>query len=210
MAKFTCPACGGEFQLKSKFSVFGICTYCKSTIVRHDVNLETMGKMADLPQDMSPLQIGTRGQIERATFEIVGRLKMAWEDGAWNEWYVLFDNGKDGWLAEAQGFYMISYALSTFDKLPPVDKVSVNLKISINKDSTFVVDDIKQATCVGSEGELPFPAPIGRRSTSIDLSGPGDQFACIEYADDGVRIYVGHYAEFNQLALSSLRQIDGW
>ena len=205
MLKLGCPACGAEIQFKSRVSVFGVCRYCNSMIVRHDMNLETLGKMAELPQDMSLLQIGTRGRYENVSFELVGRLKIGWADGNWNEWYTLFDNGKDGWMAEAQGFYMISFQVIDTKNVPDLNKISPGLSVSLIKNQIFQIDDIKQATCLGSEGELPMKGPKGRKCTSVDLSGPENQFACIDYSDEGVRLYVGRYAELENLSLTSLR-----
>jgi len=90
--KLPCPACGAELQFKSRISVFEVCSYCSSMVIRHDMNLETLGKMAELPPDMTPLQIGTRGRYDSQGFELLGRLKIGWQDGTWNEWYALFDD----------------------------------------------------------------------------------------------------------------------
>lgn len=179
-------------------------------LVRHDVDLESLGKMAELPEDMSPLQVGTRGSFESKGFELIGRLKMAWQDGSWNEWYALFDDGREGWLAEAQGFWMMSFPEADTSHVPAEEKLRPGQYLPFGRMS-FVVDDIKQATCVGSEGELPFRAPKGRTSTSVDLSAPPVRYACIEYSqEDGVRLYQGTYIEFDDLHLSNLRVIDGW
>jgi hypothetical protein len=63
---------------------------------------------------------------------------------------------------------------------------------------------------MGSEGELPLKAPKGRKSLSVDLSGPDDQFACIDYSDDGTRLYVGKYVDIEKLSLTALKEIHGW
>lgn len=204
-----CPACGAEVDFKSSVTVFAVCPYCHSMLVRHDVDLEALGKMADLPPDMSPLQVGTRGRFQGNGFELLGRLKMAWTDGSWNEWYALFEDGREGWLAEAQGFYMVSYPQDDTSFVPSVDTVKPGRMIPIGR-TPFLVDDVKQATCVGSEGELPFPAPKGRTSTSIDLSAPDAGYACFEYSEEGVRLYLGRYAEFEDLQFTNLRSLDGW
>jgi hypothetical protein len=210
MLKLSCPACAAEIQFKSNASIFGVCSYCSSTILRQDVNLETLGKMAELPADMSPLQIGTMGHYENTQFELVGRLKIGWVDGTWNEWYALFQNGKAGWLAEAQGLYMVSFQSEKSANIPKSQDISVGQEFALIKNDIFHVDDIKQATCLGSEGELPMKGPKGRKNISVDLSGPGNQFACIDYSDDGVRLYLGKYVDFEMLRFSALREIDGW
>lgn len=208
--KLGCPACGAEVDFKSRSAVFAVCSYCNSTLVRHDVDLEAIGKMAELPPDMSPFQVGTRGRFEGKGFELVGRLKIAWEDGTWNEWYALFDDGREGWLAEAQGFFMMSFSKPVPRNLPAGDSLAPGQPVLVDPRQPFKVDDIKQAVCVGSEGELPFPAPKGRESLSVDLSGSGETFATIEYSADGVRLYTGTYIDFDDLELSNLRELDGW
>ena len=210
MLKLSCPACGAEIEFKARVSVFGVCSFCHSMVVRHDMNLENIGKMADLPPDMSPLQLGTRGRFGNSNFELVGRLKLGWEQGHWTEWYALFDNGKEGWLAEAQGFYMVSFSIDDPSALPDLKTITVGRSFPLAKGKLFEVEDIKQATCIGSEGELPMKGPKGRKSTSVDLAGPDNEFACLDYSEEGVRLFVGRYAEFEDLKFTMLREVDGW
>jgi len=111
MKKYSCPSCGAEMVFHSGLSVYAVCPYCRSTVVRHDVDLEAIGTMATLPDDMSPLQIGTDGFYQGTRFSLVGRMKIGWKDGSWNEWFMLADDGRKGWLAEAQGFYAVSFEI---------------------------------------------------------------------------------------------------
>jgi hypothetical protein len=74
MLKLPCPACGAELAFASRTSVFAVCAYCRSTVVRRDVNLETLGKMAELAPDLSPLQLGVRGKFEGKGYKVSGGL----------------------------------------------------------------------------------------------------------------------------------------
>lgn len=208
--KLSCPSCGADVEFKSRSSVFGVCPFCASTLVRHDVNLETLGKMADLPPDMSPLQIGTRGRFGPSSFEIVGRLKVKWAEGSWNEWFALLDDGREGWLGEFQGFYTMSFPVDGAGSLPPVEKLRAGTPVVIGKTS-YQVDDIRPVVCEGSEGELPFKAVKGRKSVSVDLGGQGEKFATLDYSDDeGVLFFEGRYVDFDDFKFQALREIDGW
>jgi hypothetical protein len=204
-----CPACGAEVAFKSRFSIFGVCSFCNSTLVRHDINLENFGKMADLPQDMSPLQIGTTGVFEKSKFEIIGRQKIGWESGSWNEWYLYFDNGKDGWLADAQGFYMMSFQYTDHLILPQLSSLNAGVPVTLNGQE-FMVDDIREVTCIGSQGELPLRSVKGRKSTSVDLVGKNEKFANIDYSPECNRLFLGKYVDFDNFNFMNLRQIDGW
>lgn len=207
--KLSCPACGAEVLFKSRASIFGVCSFCNSTLVRHDMNIESLGKMTEMPQDMSPLQIGTTGVFDNSRFEVVGRQRIGWESGAWNEWYLHFDNGNDGWLADAQGFYMVSFQLFEQLSLPELSKLKVSDVVTINKKS-FTVDDVREVTCVGSQGELPVKSVKGRKSTSVDLLGAEDTFGNIDYSAEGNRLFFGRYVDFENLQFKNLREIDGW
>jgi len=207
--QFDCPSCGASVAFQCAMSVFAVCPYCRSMLVRHDLDVEVIGKMAVLAEDTSPFQLGTQGRYDGRMFQLIGRLKQQWSDGGWNEWCALFNDARHGWLAEAQGFYLVCFETEPAVALPARDTLRVEQGIQIGGES-YRVDDIKEVTCAGSEGELPFPAPHGRKSTSVDLSADGGKFACIEYAEDGTRLSVGRYVDFAELKLSFLRKLDGW
>jgi hypothetical protein len=200
-------------------------------VVRHDVDVESIGIMAALPEDMSPLQIGTGGFYHTMRFTIIGRMKMSWENGLWNEWFLYMDNGRKGWLAEAQGSYAISLE---WDALYAPEQEALNKTITLIQDAiakrsiiknsintvlgsyvtlgnhSFKIVDIKYATCIGSEGELPFSAPKGRNTLSLDLLAGGDEFACIEICEGKQRIYIGHYVQWDEMRCDNVRLLEGW
>ncbi len=206
--KSNCPSCGAEVVFKSSVSVFAVCGHCKSMLVRHDMDLENLGQMAQLPDDVSPLKIGTRGVYGGSRFVIIGRLKVAWSEGYWNEWHLLFEDGKPGWMGEALGFYMVSFEVNDIGKVPAVAKIAVGKQYELLPNHTYSVDDIKEAACVGSEGELPFEGQQGRKTTSVDLGTSDGKYACIEYSSTGgVRLFAGAYVKFADLQFANLRDL---
>jgi hypothetical protein len=220
MKKYDCPSCGAEVVFVSNLSVYAVCKYCSSMVVRHDVDLEAIGKMAALPDDMSPFQIGTEGVYQGQHFALVGRLKIGWEDGVWNEWFMATDDGRRGWLAEAQGFYAVNFEVSP----PGLDfaRRALDHRNNPSQNASFIgsslelegraykVADSKKATCIGSEGELPFAAPQGRKTISVDLLGLHGEFGCVEIEQGGIRAFTGKYVEWKDLRCSNVRQFDGW
>ena len=220
MKKFSCPSCGAEVVFTSNFSVYAVCKYCSSMVVRHDLDVESIGQMAALPDDMSPFQIGTEGIYQQIRFTLVGRMKIGWADGTWNECFMATDDGRRGWLAEAQGFYAVCFETKPPDKdfarraLAHRDKASKEASFigsSLKLDGLmYKVVDTKLATCIGSEGELPFAAPRGRKTLSVDLIGPNASFACVEIEAGSIRAYTGRYAEWKDLKCSHERVFDGW
>ena len=99
-----CPSCGGPVEFKSGQSIVVICSYCRSAVARTDRGLNDLGKVAELVETGSPLDIGLRGKWKDQHFELTGRAQLGHEmGGQWDEWYATFSNGWLGWLAEAQG-----------------------------------------------------------------------------------------------------------
>lgn len=209
MLTLSCPSCGANVNFQSKSSVFAVCSYCKSSLVRHDVNLEAVGKIADLRDDLTPIQIGTTGKFENEVFDVLGRLKVAYEDGFWNEWYVLFGGSGIGWLAEAQGFYAICKP-DVDIKIPARDGLVPGKVLDFGRRGYFEVEDMHLVSCIYSEGELPLSAVQGRQSLSVDLTGFEDQMATIEYAENENRLFIGSYQDFDLFQFKNLRPIDGW
>ncbi len=205
-------------------------------IVRRDIAVESIGTMAALPEDMSPVQTGTEGSYQGARFTVIGRMKIGWTDGVWNEWYTVNENGGRGWLVEAQGFYAVCFEHE--DGLPPEAKKTIDkfLQSGKTKDENFnrkeswvgnlrdemlgsylfldrlkyKIADVKSAVCIGSEGELPFIAPKGRKTLTIDLLGHQGEFASVEIAQDKTRLYLGRYLEWKELRMQNTRPLEGW
>src|SRR5690349_21816400 len=109
MTVVACPSCGAKVQFKSSASFFAVCDHCRSTLLRQDLNIENLGVMADLKPDGSPIQLGTGGRYLNVHFTVIGRIQLQYENGIWNEWHLLFDDGRTGWLGEAQGIYTVTF-----------------------------------------------------------------------------------------------------
>lgn len=207
MKIFACPSCGAEVKFVSAVSVFAVCSFCKSTIVRRDVDVNAIGKMATLLEDLSPLQIGSGGKFDKTNFTVIGRAKIMWTDGVWNEWHVFFDDGRYGWLAEAQGFWSISFAIA--DIPAPSSKSGVGKKCVL-RGVNYTVDDLREATIQASEGELPFQALPGAKAMRMDLVGPGGAFASVDFEKPEGTLYMGRYVDFDELQMTNLRTLEGW
>lgn len=93
-----CPNCGAPIVFRWSSSVQTVCGYCKSILVRTDVDLKKVGQVADLPPDATPIQITSEGKYGNRAFVVLGRIIYEYDQGNWNEWHILFNDGADGWL----------------------------------------------------------------------------------------------------------------
>jgi hypothetical protein len=210
MLKGACPSCGGEVLFRSKTSILCVCTYCRSNIVRHDVNLELIGKQSELLEDMSPLQIGVTGKYYNRNFQIIGRQILSWSGGRWNEWYIAFSDGTDGWLAEAQGEFSVLLTPEKTPALPSASKLSHMNQLIIGE-LQYKLADKKEVHCLGSEGELPFKTVEGSKSVVYDYTHHSNGFASIEVSEDSsLHLYVGEFKSLGSLKVSGIRRFEGW
>jgi hypothetical protein len=178
-------------------------------VVRHDLNVEAIGQMAALPPDLSPLQLGTRGEFAGNAFSLLGRVRLAYDEGSWTEWFALFGDGRHGWVAETQGFFIVSFALETPADFPGESELKPGQQLEMAGE-VYRVTDRKETVCLGGEGELPFSAPPGRKGLGIDLMGKGGLFAGVEFSDEGRRLFAGRYVQFDELNFTNLRAVPGW
>ena len=220
MRVYDCPQCGAPVRFQSSIAVFAVCESCRSMVVVRGASVETLGEMAQLPPDLSPLQRGTRGVWNGAAFELVGRLRLEWEGGSWNEWYALLADGRTGWLAETQGFFTVSFQTDPGEPLPATNDLRPGARLVITRQERdvvritrqeFEVVDVKSVVTLAAEGELPFVAPAGSTRTSADLMANDGAFATIEsFPDELPELYTGAYAVFGALNFSNLRPVPGW
>lgn len=207
MRSYDCPNCGGTLKFESSIAVSAVCPYCTSLILRKDLNLENLGKIAQLPPDLSPLQIGTTGNFRGRGFRLLGRLRWKYDGGSWTEWYAECQDGY-AWLAETQGFYTWSKE-TDIGPLPPLNQLSAGQN-PILAGRAWVVADIKETECIGGEGELPEALPKGRKRLSADLMGPGGEFATLESTPNGTEFFDGYYGRFEEFGFMNLRPVPGW
>lgn len=186
-----------------------VCEYCRSTLVKDADSVKDIGKMSAVLEDYTPLQLNTSGQWQGQGFALVGRIQLRYESGLWNEWYLLFDDGGDGWLADASGQYMLTRrapaeqaaALPKFESLRPGSGLDFDKR-------NWIAGDVRTARCTGGEGELPFTAGQGWVAQVADFRD-ASSFLTLDYADGyPPAVYVGELLTLGQLKLQLQRSAD--
>lgn len=199
-----CPSCGAPVEFRSAASILAICGYCQSTLLRNNEAIENLGRMADLVPDNSPLQIRSEGRWGGRHFALVGRIQLRYEAGVWNEWHLLFDDGRTGWLSEAGGEFVISFLKWVPDAIPAFEALVPGEAVTLDGRS-YVVTDIEKAECVSGAGELPFKVGAGYPAPLADLRS-GDQFATIDYSDGKPMVFFGLPVSFGDFGWANLRE----
>lgn len=204
-----CPSCGAPVQFRWSSAVQTVCPFCHSILVRDDLILKNVGKVADLPPDPSPIQLMTSGTYNNKKFDVIGRIIYEYQQGGWNEWHIVFSDGASGWLSDAQLQYAVSFLVPGI-ALPPENDVSRGKQFTFSN-INFEVATITVANYKGVEGELPFPF-YGKTSMMFaDLRTRSDDFATLDYSDESApMLFIGRTVSYEALQLQNVRQFEGW
>ena len=204
----SCPSCGAPVVFQSAASIFAVCAYCQSTLIRHDQALEDIGKMAALADDRSPLQIGAEGSYQGVHFALIGRIQNKYSQGIWNEWYLMFDDMRTGWLSEAGGEYVLSFIEHVQEALPSFAELKIGQRF-VMASRPWTVSNIEQAECIAGQGELPFKVGAGYALPAVDLRSSaksGPTFATLDYSETPPLLFLGEPVVFDSLKMNNLRQ----
>ena len=105
-----CPACGAQVLFRTGSSVVVVCEFCNSVVARTDRGVEDVGKVADIVESGSPLEVGLRGVYLGVAFELTGRAQLQHAAGGfWDEWYAALADGRWSRLVEAQGHFHLIF-----------------------------------------------------------------------------------------------------
>lgn len=204
MQQVNCPGCGAPVQFKSAASVMAVCEYCRTTVLKDADSVTDLGKMSEVLEDYTPLQIGTSGVFGQRSFALIGRLQLQYSDGFWNEWYVLFDDGTTGWLSDASGQFTMTLPVTASRQPPPFEKIRPGFTLGISG-KMFHASDVRTARCTAGQGELPFKVGAGYVARVADFRAD-DRFLTLDYSDADIpRLYNGQAVELAELKPQMLR-----
>ncbi|MCG8418343.1 MAG: DUF4178 domain-containing protein [Proteobacteria bacterium] len=197
-----CPNCGAPIEFHVASSVVSVCDSCNTVIARTDRAVEDLGKTSDLVQTRSPLSLWLSGQYQGVGFQLTGRAQIRHgAGGVWDEWYMAFDNGAWGWLAEAQGAFYLTFRQP---EAGPIDPQSLHaghpIQVGIPPRS-MVVAETSEAEILAGRGEIPYRLEVGRRYWYVDLSGPGGAFGTLDFGEQPPGFFLGAQVTLDQLGI---------
>ena len=181
-----CPGCGAPVEFSSAQSTHAVCGYCQSTVVRSGDVLARVGKMAELFDDFSPLQLQasgtcTQGGVARK-FTLIGRLQYQYGEGVWTEWVALLGDGSTATLSEDNGAYVFSLPGTTKQVLPAADRFRVGATTAISG-KPFSVASNQQVSLKSAQGELPRLPALGVPFAMVELRSADGEVLSIDYGN---------------------------
>jgi len=189
---------------RSAQSTHAVCAYCQSTVVRNGDVLSRVGKMAELFDDHSPLQLQAGGRWRGRLFTLVGRLQYRSGSGTWTEWHALFDDGTTGLLGEDNGAYVFSLPATTQREVPAAAAFRVGATTAIAGKS-FSIASNEQVSLISAQGELPRLPPLNQPFAMVELRSADGEVLSIDYGSTPAALSRGRAAALEELQLSGLR-----
>ncbi|AMM24773.1 DUF4178 domain-containing protein [Variovorax sp. PAMC 28711] len=199
-----CPGCGAPVEFRSAQSTFAVCPYCQSTVVRQGETLARIGKMAELFDDFSPLQLFAAGRLQDKPFTLVGRLQYAYDGGRWTEWIAQLDGERTGTLSEDNGAFVFSLPLELQQPAPPAGDLRVGATTAINGQA-YTVASNEQVALVSAQGELPRLPELGRKFSVVELRSDKGQVLSLDYDTAPPTASLGRSVQLDDLKLTGLR-----
>jgi endogenous inhibitor of DNA gyrase (YacG/DUF329 family) len=200
-----CPGCGAPVEFLSAQSAYAVCSYCRSTVVRDGDKLSRIGRMAELFEDYSPLQLGAAGRIQGRSFTIAGRLQYRGETGTWTEWIAVFDDGTHGVLSEDNGAYVFAEPFDFGREIPAASALRVGATTSVAGKPYTVASNVEVAL-VSAQGELPKLPPPGSAFTMVELRSADGAVVSVDYGSSPPAVARGTAVQLEGLQMTGLRQ----
>ena len=137
-------------------------------VLRQGETLSRIGKMAELFDDHSPLQLQASGIWNNKPFTLVGRLQYKYGEGTWTEWYAVLADGSSAYLSEDNGAYVFSTPMQTQRDMPGAEDFRVG-STTTTAGKTFSVASNNQVALLSAQGELPHLPELGKSFAMVEL-----------------------------------------
>ncbi len=204
-----CPGCGAPVEFRSAQSTHAVCSYCQSTVVRSGEVLSRVGKMAEVFDDHSPLQLMASGRAvldgREQPFTLIGRLQYKADTGTWTEWNAILEDGTTATLGEDNGGYVFTRPTEPGRDLPAPERFRVGATTAINGTPYSVAANV-QAHLLSAQGELPKLPPLGQPFPVVELRSEQGEVLSIDYSQSPPRVERGRAVRLEDLRMQGLRE----
>lgn len=198
---FNCPKCGTALDLKNAGrSQSIVCPSCGSQIDLTSPEYNILGNVGRrMEPQVTPFQLGMRGNLSGQEFEIIGRVVYRDDEGdVWDEWLLLSAAGEYVWISDSENEGMALW--HSFIPTNPVEPSSLEEDQSLVLRKTRVtVRDLGTMKIEYLEGELTWKAGVGDQVGYGEADSASERIS-IEYSRDEVEFYWGEDLDRNATA----------
>ena len=201
MTEGACPSCGAPVTFTVGSARIVVCGYCRTVVAREGESLLARGRMAALAETQTPFRLGLEGRWSQTAFTIVGHLQKDYGAGVWDEWYLVFADGREGWLSESEGALHLMFSRGeepalSLDLFRPGHDAYVGGK-------RVVVEEVRRARTASAAGQLPSDVKGDASTVAVDATGPGGVFVTYDFGERqrAPEIFVGRRVRLDELGI---------
>jgi ribosomal protein L37AE/L43A len=205
----TCPVCQTTVTFRSRLTNMICCPHCKARLERKDDGfLELRNDVPAVQDQLSPLQVGTRGEWNRKKFELIGRTRSVYEEDYTNNWTMLMEDGTIMHLVESYGQFAVYENTDTgrefaFSGIVHLDYGSGT--VQLNTGTQYILERKNEGLSIEAEGETWLFAD-GGIFTSLEMAAEdGDRLVLIGWHNELSLCYRAHYQPPEDLKFEGLR-----
>jgi len=184
----SCPSCGMSIDQMNALTRSITCQSCGNWVYLGSNGWETAGLFEHSIDAPSMLQLGKSGRLNDRRFVVTGRVRLSYEEGFWDEWWLEFDDGINHWLEEDDGVYRLHKEMLDVPESNSAAYLEAKVGgfVEIGSDAWFVTERT-DAQVAGVQGSLPVAIVPGEQVVCVDVMGKGRKMS-IEAAEKEVQI----------------------
>ena len=199
-----CPSCGKPvyFQGSNNVAVCG----CRKAWHRSGDAL-TEVKMEPIHGSSDVIQPGTTGNWKDIAFTITGRLRVLFEDQAYNYWTLDCNDGFTRHLAEGYGMYTICEAMPFSEAAIARKFRSDAQQLTLPDDREFSVTARNESRLIEVEGNV-FVQALPDRFNSIEAITDTERVELVAYSETVAVAFACYEVEPELLFLGNMREVE--
>ncbi len=153
-SSLNCPACGGPIENINPHSRSVSCSHCANLLYFNNSQWVSGGKFPTEIEAPPLLRVDRQGSFDGNAFRVAGRIRLAYDEGHWDEWWLEFENGEDRWLEEDDGSYYFHQSVPLDTTTDAVNNLGVGKMFPAGDKSWFVTES-GEASISGVQGQVP-------------------------------------------------------
>lgn len=204
-----CSDCGKMLPVSR--SLYRVCSSCQSVLENAGNRYNALMKSGIMPEDMTPLRVGTRGIWQEKPFEIKGRIRFDFMQGYCNQWYIVYNNNQWGWLQEMYGDYCVLLDTPVAIPAAKLSRAKPGKQVKFpGIEPALTLQAMYNGTRFTCEGELPALPAQASAWIRLEYCYASRTVIVHTYSKDNIIALQGVNVEVSQLKLTGLRTSAEW
>lgn len=204
---YACASCSASLSFTSRDTHWKACGECGTMHYRFegDVLLKKPQKCIRISNDV--IRPGSSGRWRDKAFQVLGRMRLRFEDGALNLWTVLMEDGVVHYLSEGYGLYAMLVKLSPAPAVHLKNVREAGERTGLDDGQKATLESISRSLGYEVEGEA-WDAFFQQYPVFYDFARDDGGYITAAVADSSVVVFDVYDCTFAQLQLRQLNEAE--